>query len=124
MSNKKRSTKSYQKNDDLYKFRKYLKVQGKKKLKHPKLIVDEFDEQFGFMGLTSSKYKGRGHKNIELCKNPQIIKGFRRKDPSFLRRKIEYDFKNQFSEILDDYILSDEDKKRLKQYVELHKKKR
>ena len=124
MSNKKRYTKSHQKDHDLYKFRKYLKVQGKKKLKHPKLIVDEFDEQFGFMGLTSSKYKGRGHKNIQLGMNPQIINGVRKKDSSFLRRKIEYDFKNQFSEILNNYILSDEDKNRLRQYVEMHKKKR
>ena len=110
--------------DDLFEFRKYNKKQGKKNVKHPKLIVDDFDKEYGFMGLTSAKYKGRGHKNIELHSNPQLINGKRRNDKSFLRRKIEYDLKTNFREVLSEYVLSDEDKERLKRYVEEHKKKR
>ena len=105
---------------NLYEFRKYKKKQGKKNVKHPKLIVDEDYKEFGFMGLTSSKYKGRGHKNIELLNNPQ--KGNSNK--AYLRRKIEYDKKKRFGEIDSAYSLSDSDKQRLMTYVNKHKKKR
>ena len=108
---------------DLFKFRRYKKRQGKKKVKHPKLIVDDYKDEFGFMGLTSSKYKGRGHKNIELLDNPQSSKGFRKKEKSYLRRKIEYDNKQLFGEIDTDYNLSKRDKKKIIEYVNKHKKR-
>lgn len=110
--------------DSLFKFRRYKKRQGKKKIKHPKLIVDDYKNEFGFMGLTSSKTKGRGHKNIPLYENPQIINGQKSSEKSYLRRKIEYDEKRSFEEILSDYVLSDVDKERLIPYVKKHKKKR
>ena len=38
--------------DKLYVFRKYKKKQGKKNVKHAKLIVDSTNNEFGFMGLS------------------------------------------------------------------------
>lgn len=72
------------------------------------------------MGLTSSKTKGRGHKNLALIKNPQ--KGNNKK--AYLRRKIEYDLKTKFSEILKDYQLSPEDIEFIIKYVNDHKKEK
>lgn len=109
---------------DLFTFRKYKKEQGKKKTKHYKLIVDDYENEYGFMGLTKSKYKGRGHKNLELIDNPQFVSGKRSSEKSYLRRKIEYDKKRYFSEVSLDYQLSDVDKRRLEPYVKKHKKKR
>lgn len=103
----------------LFVFRKYDKPQGKRAIKHPKLIVDDRDDEYGFMGLTSSKKKGRGHNNIPLSANPQ--QG--RKTKAYLRRKIEYDYKELFGEILKDYKLSEIDKINLIDYIEKHKKR-
>ena len=105
--------------DKLYVFRKYRKKQGKKNVKHAKLIVDSTNNEFGFMGLTTSPYKGKHHKNLKLKQNPQI--GNKRQ--SYLRRKIEYDQKEMFEEILKNYNLSKEDINFIKTYVEKHKRK-
>ena len=79
--------------EKLYRFRKYKKKQGKKNVRHPKLIVDDYEHEYGFMGLTTSSTKGKRHKNIRLTENPQIVKGVHLREKSFLRRKIEYDKK-------------------------------
>ena len=105
--------------EKMFVFRKYKKGQGKKNVKHPKLIVDSIKNEYGFMGLTTSSKKGRGHNNIILKKNPQ--KG--NTNNSYLRRKIEYDDKTLFEEILHNYELSEEDICFLVQYVEKHKKR-
>lgn len=105
---------------NLFRFRKYKKTQGKKKLKHPKLIVDDYDSEFGFMGLTSSKSKGKKHKNIPLHHNPQEGNS----KQAYLRRKIEYDNKKMFGEILSNYKLSDDDMDNIVSYVAKRKKKR
>lgn len=105
--------------DKLYVFRKYKKKQGNKNVKHPKLIVDSTDKEFGFMGLTTSPSKGKHHKNLKLKENPQNGN----KSQSYLRRKIEYDQKEMFEEILKNYNLSEEDIKFIKTYVEKHKRK-
>lgn len=109
--------------EKLYRFRKYKKKQGKKNVRHPKLIVDDYEHEYGFMGLTSSRYKGRGHKNIELNDNPEIINGKRLEVKSYLRRKVEYDNKRYFGEIVDNYELSKTDKNRIIDYVNKHKKR-
>ena len=109
---------------NLFIFRRYKKKQGKKNVKHPKLIVDEYLNEFGFMGLTSSPSKGRRHKNIPLDENPQIINGKRNSKKSYLRRKIEYDNKKNFHDVSSDYVLSDSDKRKIIPYVNKHKKKR
>lgn len=106
--------------DKLYVFRRYKKKQGKKNVRHPKLIVDSIKDEYGFMGLTSNSGKGKGHNNIKLEKNPQKTK----KDDSFIRKNIEYDKKKMFSDILDDYNLSNKDKKYIINYVNKHKKKK
>ena len=56
----------------LFKFRRYKKEEGGKvkRAKHPKLIVDEKKDNYGFMGLTESQKRGH-HRNLELKKNPQ-----------------------------------------------------
>lgn len=107
----------------MFEFRRYKIKQGNKQVKHPKLIVDENDSQYGFMGLTSSKYKGRGHKNIVLVENPQFINGKRLSKHSYLRRKIEYDSKDKFEGPLPDYSLSEVDKILIKDYVSKKLKK-
>lgn len=102
---------------NLFKFRRYRKKQGKKIIKHPKLIIDESKNESGFMGLTSLKKKGKRHNNIHLIHNPQIVNGKRIKKQSYLRRKIEYDEINNFGEILNNYSLSDEDRKNVEEYI-------
>lgn len=109
---------------DLFIFRRYKKRQGRKKARHPKLIVDESGGEYGFMGLTSSERKGKRHNNIELKKNPQFENGKRLKGKSYLRKKIEYDEKRRFGKALKDYRLSDEDRTFLIGYVKKRKKKR
>ena len=104
----------------LFVFRIYKKKEGDKKVRHPKLIVDENNEEYGFMGLTSSKYKGRGHTNFELLINPNS----KMAGKSYLRKKIEYDNKDFFGEILKDYSLSKKDIERLIPYINKHKKKK
>ena len=108
----------------MFEFRRYKNKQGNKQVKHPKLIVDETDNEYGFMGLTSSRYKGRGHKNITLIDNPQFIKGKRLSHVSYLRRKIEYDKKENFEEPLSNYSLSKIDKMFIKDYVSRKLKKK
>ena len=105
----------------LFKFRKYKKIEGgtHKRSRHPKLIVDEDDKNFGFMGLTESKKRGN-HKNIPLDKNPKV--GDKR--PAYIRDELRYDSKNKFEEILRDYHLCDTDIAKILKYVEKHKKKK
>ena len=107
------------KESDLFKFRRYKKKQGKKGVSHPKLIVDKHQNQLGFMGLTSSKSKGKRHKNIQLKTNPQ--KGNLSK--AYLRRKIEYDKEKMFDEVLKDYQLDQDDIEFIKAFVDKHKKR-
>lgn len=109
----------------LFKFRKYKKKQGKKNVKHPKLIVDDYNDEYGYMGLTSSKSKGKKHNNFELIDNPQFDgQGKRLKKKSYLRRKIDYDKKDMFGNVLMNYSLSDIDESRVKTFIKNKKKKR
>lgn len=71
------------------------------------------------MGLTSSSKSGH-HKNYEMKKNPQKDKT----NKSYLRKDIRYSNKIEFSDILDDYHLSKEDKKFVIDFVNKHKKKK
>lgn len=105
----------------LFKFRRYKKEEGGKvkRAKHPKLIVDEKKDNYDFMGLTESPKRGH-HKNIELKKNPQKHKT----NKAYLRDEVRYDDKNNFGEILENYKLSDEDKKAVIAYIEKRKKKK
>lgn len=98
----------------LFKFRRYKKIEGgsKKKARHPKLIVSQKGEEYGFMGLTESPKRGH-HSNIELEKNPQ--KG--NSDKAYLRKEIRYAARSNFGEILNDYNLSERDKKKVIAYI-------
>lgn len=109
---------------NLFKFKKYKKKQGQKKVKHPKLIVDDYGNEYGFMGLTSQKRKGKGHNNYPLKYNPEIVNGERKTEKAYLRRKVEYDNKKKFGAISKNYVLHDEDKKDLIPIVNRRKKKR
>ncbi|MCQ2966859.1 MAG: hypothetical protein MJ250_09035 [Alphaproteobacteria bacterium] len=112
----------------MFEFRKYYVAQGKKKIKHPKLIVDEDENEFGFMGLTHSKKKGKNHNNFPLLDNPQLDEYGNHlvsKNPyelnevtgNYLRRKVEYDIKENFGDVLSNYSLSDIDKERVKEFI-------
>lgn len=107
------------KGSKLFTFQKYQKIEGglKKRAKHPKLIVDEENEQYGYMGLTESEKQGH-HANIPLTKNPK--KGDKR--PAYLRREIRYDTKDNFVEV-EDYHLSNKDKQTVLQWLAEKKKK-
>lgn len=107
------------KGNKLYVFRRYKKKEGNKNVRHPKLIIDETSSKYGYMGLTSSQKTGH-HKNYEMHKNPQ--RG--NKNKSYLRKSINYDLKEKFSKILDDYHLSEEDKQYIIDYINKHKKKK
>lgn len=105
--------------EKLYVFRRYKKKQGNKNVRHPKLIVASINDEYGFMGLTSSDKTGH-YKNYKLKHNPQKNKN----STSYLRNTIEYDKKKMFGDILDDYKLSKKDKKFIINYVNKHKKKK
>lgn len=109
---------------NLLKFRRYKKKQGNLRVKHPKLIVDEYDDEFGYMGLTSAKKKGKRHNNLELVHNPRFVKGKRLDKKAYLRRKIEYDNKKMFGNIMDDYSLSSVDETNVKEYIKNKLKKK
>lgn len=102
-------------------FRRYKKKEGgSKKSRHPKLIVDENESKYGFMGLTKDSHSGH-HANIPLKKNPQK----NNKNQAYLRKELRYDDKTNFEkDILSDYTLSAEDKKTVLKYFEKYKKKR
>lgn len=105
--------------EKLYVFRRYKLEEGNKKLKHPKLIVDSNNKQYGYMGLTSSDKRGH-HKNYEMKHNPQ--KG--KTSKSYLRKDIRYSNKKDFENVLRNYHLSEEDRKFVIDYVNKHKKKK
>ena len=108
------------KEKEIFTFHRYKKKQGGKNKRHPKLIVDYYNGEYGHMGLTEEKFKGKHHRNIPLIKNPKI--GDAR--PAYLRKKIEYDTEDMFVEqVLDKYKLSEEDKKYLISYINQHKKR-
>ena len=102
-------------------FRRYKKKEGGvKKSRHPKLIVDEDESKYGFMGLTKDSHSGH-HANIPLKKNPQ--KNYMKQ--AYLRKELRYDDKTNFEkDILSDYTLSEEDKQTVLKYFEKYKKKR
>lgn len=102
-------------------FRRYKKTEGKavKKGKHPKLIVEETKDDFGFMGLTKSPKRGN-HNNIPLSKNPRAGN----KEKAYIRDELRYDKKRNFSEKLKDYDITPEDEERILKYLERHKKKK
>ena len=102
----------------MFEFRRYKKKEGKKQVRHPKLIVDEDKTNYGYMGLTENKKNGH-HSNIPLERNPK--KNDSR--PAYLRKDIRYDSKTRFGKILDDYNLSQKDKQYIIDYVEKHKKR-
>ncbi len=102
-------------------FRRYKFEEGgkNKKAKHPKLIIERKDDTFGFLGLTKSHKRGH-HSNLPLLKNPQ--KG--NANPAYLRDDLRYESTKRFEEILTDYRLSREDKKRVLAYIEYLKAKK
>lgn len=105
----------------LFNFRRYKKEEGGKikKAKHPKLIVDETNKEFGFMGLTESSKRGH-HKNISLSKNPRS--GDIRK--AYIRDELRYDDKKFFSDVLANYNLTSKDIKNIKEILKKRKKKK
>lgn len=105
----------------LFKFRRYKVIEGgaSSKARHPKLIVSQEQKQVGFMGLTESKKRGH-HKNIELDVNPK--KGDTRK--AYLRKEIRYDEIEKFGDILNDYNLSESDKRKVIEYIKKLRKKK
>ena len=100
-------------------FRRYKKLEGgKKKARHPKLIIEVTDDEYIFMGLTESEKKGR-HKNIELIPNPKA--GDTRR--AFVRKELRVDSQKQFSEILSQYELSEDSLNKIANYLENKNKK-
>ena len=98
-------------------FRVYvIKEQGEY---HPKLIVDENnqDNTYGFMGLTEHKYNGH-HLNIKLEKNPR--RGDTRE--AYIRKELRKDKKNNFGGVLTNYELSEKDEEKVDDYLNKKKK--
>ena len=106
------------KKNNLFTFRRYKKKEGKKQVRHPKLIVDDYDDSFGYMGLTENNRNGH-HRNIPLRQNPKK-NDYR---PAYLRKDIRYDKKTRFGQVLDNYKLSKLDKPYIIEYVNKHKKR-
>ncbi len=114
------SSKPAQDNSELFKFRRYKKLEGgkKKKAKHPKLIVEQDKSTVGFMGLTESEKRGH-HKNIELEDNPKTGETGK----AYIRKEVRYADLGEFGEILKNYNLSERDKKKIIEYLKKLKKK-
>ena len=95
------------KKSNLFTFQRYKKKEGgtKKRAKHPKLIVEEKGNIFGFMGLTESEKHGH-HRNIPLSKNPK--KGDTRK--AYIHTDLRYGPSKDFEGPLEDYKLDSRDK--------------
>ncbi len=104
---------------ELFTFHRYKKKEGDLQVRHPKLIVDEENNNWGYMGLTEQKKKGKNHYNIPLSKNPK--KGDTR--PAYLRKQINYADKKKFEKRLSNYKLSQKDLNYIYDYVEKHKKR-
>ena len=102
-------------------FRRYKFKEGgqKKKAKHPKLIVEKENDQYGFMGLTKSEKRGN-HKNFPLSKNPQKGRDF----PAYIRGELRYDSTEHFGDILANYKLSKEDERKVLEYAAMLKQKK
>lgn len=105
-------------------FKSLFTIRKKKKVKHPVVIVGANRNSFDYMNLTHSKYKinkktGRKRKNFPLINNPDSND----REPSFLYKKINKDYKFKFSKAFKNYNLSDEDKKNLIKFLEGKKKK-
>lgn len=100
----------------------YKEAEGpeSKKVRHPKLIVSEEDDNFDFLGLTESPKRGH-HANFPLMENP--AKGQRDK-PAYLREELRTAPKSRFGEPLADYSLSDSDKPRVSAFEKLFEKKK
>lgn len=98
----------------LFVFRRYKKEEGGEstKAKHPKLIVDEQNQDYGFMGLTKSPKRGN-HNNIKID-NPQK----NNTEDSYIRKELRYDNKKYFGEILTDYVLSEKDIEKILEFLE------
>ena len=117
------------KEKEILSFHRFKVRQGQKREKHPKLIVDYVNGFYGHMGLTEEPKKGKNHRNFPLNENPEHRiygqnKRKRKIKKSYLRRKIEYDLDDKFEQNrLKDYCLSDEDKIRVLDYVNKHKKR-
>ena len=112
--------KNLEEESSLFKFRRYKKLEGGKgkKAKHPKLIVEKTETEYGFMGMTEEAKSGH-HKNMPI-KNPK--KGDKRK--SYLRKELRYDIQENFEEILKNYKLSEKDKKAVIEFIEKKRKKK
>lgn len=119
MSSVKKTAKK--KKDTYPHFRRYNFEEGgkRKKAKHPKLIVEKDNDQYGFMGLTESPKRGN-HKNLPLSKNPQKGKSH----PAYIRGELRYDSTKHFGEILADYRLSKKDQQRVLDYAAKLKQKK
>lgn len=110
--------KYYQKKDRHFRGR-YTKVKGKTKV-HPNYIVGEDDKNFLSIGITHDPYKGKGHKNHEMYRNPQ--KGDN--SVSYMKKQIESANKKNFSERLNNFKLHPIDEEFVNKIVEKHKKKK
>ncbi len=107
------------KEKEIFTFHRFRKKQGGENKRHPKLIVDYQNGEYGHMGLTEKKNKGKHHRNIPI-KNPKQGDN----SPSYLRRKIEYDSEDKFyNNSLSNYKLDNEDKLKLSEYVKKHKRR-
>ena len=98
----------------LFKFRRYKIYEGppNNRQQHPKLIIEETEAEYGFMGLTKHGKKGKSN-NIPIA-NPQA--GDTRN--AYIRKEVRHDIKENFIEgILDNYELSRADIKKVKKYL-------
>ena len=116
-----KTKKPVNKKSSLFKFRRYKKLEGgkKRKAKHPKLIVDETETEYGFMGLTEESKSGH-HSNLMLTKNPK--RGDKRE--AYIRKELRYDNQDNFGKVLEDYNLSQADKQAIIKYIKKRKKKK
>lgn len=97
----------------LFVFRRYKKEEGGEstKAKHPKLIVDEQNQDYGFMGLTKSPKRGN-HNNIKID-NPQK-NNTEDKKTTYMKKTPEIDKTNRFGSVKKGWKLSEKDKEKVK----------
>lgn len=94
-----------------------IKTHADKKGGHPHIIIDDIGDKHVSVGLTSDAYKGKGHRNIKLQRNP--LGGNK---PSYMKRQGTVDRTSAYSDTRSGRMVK-HDHEKAKQIGEKTKKK-
>lgn len=105
-------------NDEMYTFRYKKPGASNKKENHPRLVVDEVENNYVNMVLThgdtrpDKNGKITNKRYMPLNQNPNPRDGRK----AYLKKQLQYDKKGRFTKPIKNYTLSDEDKEKVENY--------